>query len=222
MGYAVVGPHMEKWEYNAIVAYLKEESITAVPLWVWTSSSYVVSQQGQRKPVREAKKYFKRCAAKFTLVGKSECVCVCVSLFACSKCIEELSVMVFWGILFCLLFVLCFLSCYAAGGQLMRDKKIVLRKSQLDTAWTSFHCNNGHPGARVVEAHLRQTYYCDSGTGLRTWLEAKIKGCKHCQQKRGPPLRKAPPVAIESSRPYQRIVIDHTAVGATDVQTGAT
>jgi len=104
----------------------------------------------------------------------------------------------------------------------MRDQKIVLRKSQLVTAWTSFHCDNGHPGARVVELTLRQTYYCDSGTGLRTWLETKIKGCQPCQQKRGPPPRKAPPVGIKSTRPYERILLDHSSVGATDVMTGAT
>jgi len=145
-------------------------------------------------------------------------------VWRCSKSIEELSFVVFGAFCFvCVcLFCACFLRCYAAGGKLMRDKKIVLRKSQLDAAWASFHRDNGHPGARVVEVHLRQTYYCDSGTGLRTWLEAKIKGCKSCQQKRGPPPRKAPPVAIETIRPNQRIVIDHTAVGVIDVLTGAT
>ena len=73
MGCAVVGPQMEEWEYGAIVAYLKDKDITAVAESVWTSSSYAFLQQGQRKPVREAKKYFKRCAAKFTLVGESVC-----------------------------------------------------------------------------------------------------------------------------------------------------
>ena len=118
----------------------------------------------------------------------------------------------------------CFLSLHSSptGGQLMRDKKIVLRKSQLSTTWTSFHCEDGHPGARVVELKLRQTYYCDSGTSLRTWLATKIKSCQPCQQKRGPPLRKAPPVGIKSTRPNERILLDHTAVGAIDVMTGAT
>jgi hypothetical protein len=64
---------MEDEEYDAIVAFLKAGTIAAVPLRFWTSSSYALSQQGQRKPVREAKKYFKRCAAKFTLVGESVC-----------------------------------------------------------------------------------------------------------------------------------------------------
>lgn len=65
-----MAPHMEEWEYSAIVAYLKDKDITAVAESVWTSSSYVFSVQGQRKPAREAKKYFKKRAAKFTLVGE--------------------------------------------------------------------------------------------------------------------------------------------------------
>ena len=73
MGCAVVGPQMEEWEYGAIVAYLKDKDITAVAESVWTSSSYVFLKQGQCKPVREAKKSFKKRASTFSLVGEFVC-----------------------------------------------------------------------------------------------------------------------------------------------------
>ena len=73
MGCAVAAPNMEEWEYSAIVAYLKDKDITAVAESVWTSSSYVFSKQGQRKPVREAKKSFKKRASTFSLVGEFVC-----------------------------------------------------------------------------------------------------------------------------------------------------
>ena len=73
MGCAVAAPHMEEWEYSAIVAYLKDKDITAVAESVWTSSSYVFLKQGQRKPVREAKKSFKKRASTFSLVGEFVC-----------------------------------------------------------------------------------------------------------------------------------------------------
>ena len=102
----------------------------------------------------------------------------------------------------------------------MRNAKIVLLASEMEDSWRKWHSAGGHPGVNAMLLRIEAAYYYHGN--LRKWITERKGRCGHCNSKIMPKLSKPPPATISSSRPYQRIVIDHSSIGHTDVLTGAT
>ena len=66
---------------------------------------------------------------------------------------------------------------------------------------------------------IEQSYYYYGN--LRGWIQCKKSKCAECIANKPVPLVKPPPATINSTRPFQRIVVDYTEIGHTDVLTGA-
>ena len=105
----------------------------------------------------------------------------------------------------------------------MRDKLIVAAASDMEECWDKWHVSDdqgGHPGVRVFELRFQQSYWFEGN--LRKWTMAQQRKCRVCYDKHPQVFTRPPPAVISSTRPYERIIMDHTSMGVTDIENGAT
>jgi hypothetical protein len=102
----------------------------------------------------------------------------------------------------------------------MRNGEIVLLASDMEHVWRKWHSAAGHPGVRAMMLRIQQVYYyCGN---LQKWIVDRKGRCDHCNSKVMPKLSNLPPATISSTRPFERVLVDHSAISHVDVLMGAT
>lgn len=104
-----------------------------------------------------------------------------------------------------------------------RSNRIVLRPADMEVIWKKWHEEAAHPGDYALQLRIQKHYYfCGN---LAKWIAERRKKCKLCWDEKFAPkvmLKKAPPATIVSTRPYERVLMDHSQLPFTDRATGAT